>query len=112
LSADCPQKHIKRGSIGAGGLVLFVSDIANLLDIGGGLRDIVEGFPFKDQLILDVCRNGDFDARVESHPSNILFSQKVANFNGFTVAKTISLLPNRKTDCLGPYSMMLTLIGK
>jgi len=49
---------------GEGGAVLFVSDVADLLNVGGRLRNVVKGFAFENQFILDVCGDGDLDAGV------------------------------------------------
>jgi hypothetical protein len=67
------------------GGILFVADIADLLNRGSRLRDIIERFSLKYQFILHIRRNGDFDTLMKCDSTHKLLSQKVANLDNFAI---------------------------
>src|SRR5579862_3782436 len=56
------------------GSVLFVPNVANLLNRGRGLRNVIQTLSFKNQFIFDVGRDRDFDTFMQFHSSHKLFS--------------------------------------
>ena len=57
---------------------ILVSDLADLLDIGSGLRDGLEGVTLKTELILLRSRDVDLDSWLHDDLSDNLLTNKVS----------------------------------
>lgn len=57
---------------------ILVSGSADLLEVGGALRNILEGVAGELELILDVGRGDDLDTGESSHTTDVLLTEVVS----------------------------------
>lgn len=60
---------------------ILVADLADLLDVGGALRDTLQGVSGQDQLILLRLGQLNVNALLHDHPSHNLLSDKVSDLH-------------------------------
>ena len=57
---------------------ILVANTADLLDVGGGLGDVLDGVTAKDELVLDVLGGLDLNALTEGDAADELLAEEVA----------------------------------
>ena len=57
---------------------ILVANTADLLDVGGGLGDVLDGVTAKDELVLDVLGGLDVNALTEGDAADELLAEEVA----------------------------------
>eukprot|EP00914_Ancora_sagittata_P009838 GHVO01018696.1.p2 GENE.GHVO01018696.1~~GHVO01018696.1.p2 ORF type:complete len:152 (+),score=33.98 GHVO01018696.1:75-530(+) len=60
---------------------ILVADAADLLDVGGGLGDVLDGVAAEDKLVLDVLGGLDVNTLTESDAADELLAEEVPDLN-------------------------------